>query len=86
MELRKLKYYEWELNNGKVTLYDKRANNKMVVSLAMIDSISRAGISFRNSFRIEQTKKIRKVYNKRIKALLERLHKARNNKKKLVEQ
>jgi len=81
MSIRDLKYYSWSYKNGKETLFDKRKKIELPLSMNMGDSFCRAHISFRNQYRIEQIKKIREMYRNKIKALQERLHKAKVTKK-----
>ena len=76
MEIRELKYYKWVFDKDKVILVNKKEKKNFVLSMVMADSFSRACISFRNRYRIEQVakwhellKKTKVSYQKRIEAL-----------------
>ena len=76
MQVRELKYYKWIFNENKITLVNKKSGQVFDLSMATADSFSRACISFRNRYRIEQVKKwkkysknLKEAYGKRIKML-----------------
>ena len=57
MEVRKLKYYEWVYDKGFVILVDKKNDKTFKMSISKGDSFSRALISFKDKYRIEQVAK-----------------------------
>ncbi len=57
---RELKYFSWEYENGKVTLFDKVNGTEFVMPMSMVDSFMRAAITFKNSFRNEKLKGLQK--------------------------
>ena len=85
MTIRELVSYKWIYNNGKFIIVDKKNNKNVTMSMVKADSIARAIVSFRNEFRIEQNKKIRDVYKKKVRILQEKLHKAKEREKELKE-
>jgi len=70
---RSLKYYEWQLENGTVILFDKKLDHKTRLSLAMADSLMRAYISFKNTYRLQREADMRSGYKSRIEKLQIRL-------------
>jgi hypothetical protein len=64
MEVRELKYYKWVFEKDKVILVNKKDNTSFILTMALADSFSRACISFRNKYRIEQVIKLRELSKK----------------------
>lgn len=64
MEVRELKYFKWVFEKDKIVLVNKRENKSFILTMAMADSFSRAYISFKNKYRIEQVTKWKDLLKK----------------------
>ena len=73
-------------DNGSVILFDKKENNKMILTMDKVDSFVRAYISFKTRNRIEKCKELkvklrlqREIHKERMAKL-----KAKTSKKKEI--
>lgn len=67
MITRELYRFKWVYHEGTVTLIDKKKGIQFSLPIVYLDSLMRAGITFKNHHRIEQIKK----QQDRIKAIRE---------------
>lgn len=59
--------YKWQYENEVVILIDKKNKKEFTLPISKTNSVSRAFISFRERFRIEQVQKIRDRFRKKAK-------------------
>ena len=64
-----LKDYKWQYENGIVTLVNKKTGAEFPLPISKMDSVSRAFISFRNRYRIEQVEKLCARFKDKVKKL-----------------
>lgn len=88
MITRELLRFTWKYEDGIVTLIDKKQKTMFQMPLTYLDSLTRAGIAFKNQYRIEQAKKfqfqhqITREYFKRYKLEIALKRKAEVEKKR----